>query len=172
MSAAAYRRFRPPSCAEHKQPCQHRDTSVSALCAELGISRTTLYRNITPDGQLTEVGQRALEDKRSRKTGKGRATRITPAHTPSATRQPRRAAALIVRQGACTMKPPEATQISSSASAADIAPAMSSGRTQWPRASARHCARRGPGRKGSPPEIASLDICRHPLIAGQNSEKK
>ena len=49
---------------------QHRDTSVSALCAELGISRTTLYRNITADGQLTEVGQRALDDKRSRKASK------------------------------------------------------------------------------------------------------
>ena len=53
---------------------QHRDTSVSSLCAELGISRTTLYRNITPEGQLTETGQRALEDRRSRKTSKGRDT--------------------------------------------------------------------------------------------------
>ena len=46
---------------------QHRDTSVAALCEELGVSCTTLYRNLTPTGELTETGKRALEDKRKRK---------------------------------------------------------------------------------------------------------
>jgi DNA invertase Pin-like site-specific DNA recombinase len=41
-----------------------RDTSVAALCDELGVSRTTLYRNLTPEGELTEAGQRALSEKR------------------------------------------------------------------------------------------------------------
>jgi hypothetical protein len=48
---------------------KHRDTSVSKLCDELGVSRTTLYRCITPQGELTEVGKRALLDKRKRKNG-------------------------------------------------------------------------------------------------------
>lgn len=30
----------------------NRDTSAAALCAELGISRQTLYRYISPTGQL------------------------------------------------------------------------------------------------------------------------
>jgi DNA invertase Pin-like site-specific DNA recombinase len=43
---------------------QSRDTSVTALCEELGISRTTLYRNVTATGELTEAGRRALAEKR------------------------------------------------------------------------------------------------------------
>ena len=38
----------------------HRDTSVSELCRELGISPVTLYRNVGPQGQLREQGQKVL----------------------------------------------------------------------------------------------------------------
>lgn len=37
-----------------------RDTSVSELCAELGIKRVTLYRYVGPDGALRDYGQRVL----------------------------------------------------------------------------------------------------------------
>jgi hypothetical protein len=37
-----------------------RDTSVGALCEELGITRQTLYRHIAPDGTLRENGKKAL----------------------------------------------------------------------------------------------------------------
>ena len=36
----------------------HRDTSVSALCRELGIRPVTLYRYVGPQGQLREQGQK------------------------------------------------------------------------------------------------------------------
>jgi len=52
----------------------NRDTSVAALCEELGVSRTTLYRNLTPDGQFTEAGKRALaEQRKPRRNVNGRA---------------------------------------------------------------------------------------------------
>ena len=38
----------------------HRDTSVSALCRELGIAPVTLYRYVGPQGQLREQGQKIL----------------------------------------------------------------------------------------------------------------
>ena len=38
----------------------HRNTSVSALCRELGITPVTLYRYVGPQGQLREQGQKAL----------------------------------------------------------------------------------------------------------------
>ena len=38
----------------------HRDTSVSALCSELGISPVTLYRYVGPQGQLRKQGQKVL----------------------------------------------------------------------------------------------------------------
>ena len=47
-----------------------RDTSVNALCEELGISRTTLYRHMSATGELTPVGERALVDKRKPKKKK------------------------------------------------------------------------------------------------------
>lgn len=37
-----------------------RDTSVSELCKELGITRPTLYRYIAPNGQLREFGKKVL----------------------------------------------------------------------------------------------------------------
>ena len=39
----------------------HRDTSVSALCRELGISPVTLYRYVGPQGELREQGQKVLD---------------------------------------------------------------------------------------------------------------
>ena len=38
----------------------HRDTSVSALCSELGIRPVTLYRYVGPQGQLREQYQKVL----------------------------------------------------------------------------------------------------------------
>ena len=37
-----------------------RDTSVSELCAELGIKPVTLYRHVGPEGQLREQGEGSL----------------------------------------------------------------------------------------------------------------
>jgi DNA invertase Pin-like site-specific DNA recombinase len=37
-----------------------RDTSVTELCEELEVSKSTLYRNLTPDGGLTVHGQKLL----------------------------------------------------------------------------------------------------------------
>lgn len=38
-----------------------RETCVSDLCKELGISKATLYRYVGPDGQLRELAIKALE---------------------------------------------------------------------------------------------------------------
>jgi DNA invertase Pin-like site-specific DNA recombinase len=45
---------------------RNRDCSVAELCAELGITKPTLYRNLTPAGELTEAGQRVLSGKRAK----------------------------------------------------------------------------------------------------------
>ncbi len=37
-----------------------RDTSVSYLCKELGIERVTLYRYVSPKGELRDYGRRVL----------------------------------------------------------------------------------------------------------------
>ena len=37
-----------------------RDTSVSDLCRELGIKRVTLYRYVSPKGELRDYGKRVL----------------------------------------------------------------------------------------------------------------
>ena len=39
---------------------KNRDTSVSELCKELGITRPTLYRYVTPDGELRKFGRMVL----------------------------------------------------------------------------------------------------------------
>ena len=39
----------------------NRDTAVSALCKELGVSTASLYRFVKPDGQLTERGAEFLK---------------------------------------------------------------------------------------------------------------
>jgi len=36
------------------------DTTVSALCQELGIARTTLYLYVSPKGELRKNGQKVL----------------------------------------------------------------------------------------------------------------
>ena len=41
-----------------------RDTSVSALCVELGIQRVTLYRYVGPNGELRDYGKRVSRPKR------------------------------------------------------------------------------------------------------------
>ncbi len=38
-----------------------RDTSVTELCEELGIARTTLYRYVGPDGSLRDAGSKVLD---------------------------------------------------------------------------------------------------------------
>ena len=38
----------------------NRDTSVSELCKELGVTRTTLYRYVGPDGTLRTHGEKVL----------------------------------------------------------------------------------------------------------------
>ena len=37
-----------------------RETKVGELCAELGITRQTLYRHVGPDGSLRPDGQKLL----------------------------------------------------------------------------------------------------------------
>lgn len=37
-----------------------KDTNVSELCRELGVSRQTLYRYVGPDGELREYGKQVL----------------------------------------------------------------------------------------------------------------
>jgi DNA invertase Pin-like site-specific DNA recombinase len=44
---------------------KHRDTRVSDLCAELGISRQTLYKFVSPEGGLRPLGQKLLEKRKS-----------------------------------------------------------------------------------------------------------
>jgi DNA invertase Pin-like site-specific DNA recombinase len=39
---------------------RNRDTTVSALCKELGITRVTLYRYVSPTGQLRDHGKEVL----------------------------------------------------------------------------------------------------------------
>jgi DNA invertase Pin-like site-specific DNA recombinase len=41
-----------------------KDTNVGALCKELGITRQTLYRHVSPTGQLREAGQKVLAQRR------------------------------------------------------------------------------------------------------------
>ena len=43
-----------------------RDTSVGALCEELGITRQTLYRHVAPDGTLRADGKKAAHNRRKR----------------------------------------------------------------------------------------------------------
>ncbi|MGP6174101.1 hypothetical protein [Corynebacterium sp. A21] len=38
----------------------HPETSVAALCKELGITRQTLYRHVSPTGELREDGRKLL----------------------------------------------------------------------------------------------------------------
>ena len=42
----------------------NKDTNVGALCKELGITRQTLYRHVSPTGELREAGQKVLAQRR------------------------------------------------------------------------------------------------------------
>jgi hypothetical protein len=42
------------------------DTIVSELCTELGISRQTLYRHVSPTGEIRADGTRVLNRKGTR----------------------------------------------------------------------------------------------------------
>ena len=41
---------------------QHPETKVSDLCKELGVTRQTLYRYVSPDGVLRESGKKLLKN--------------------------------------------------------------------------------------------------------------
>ncbi|NHU86404.1 recombinase family protein [Kocuria sp. JC486] len=41
-----------------------KDTNVSALCKELGITRQTLYRHVSPTGELREAGNKVFAQRR------------------------------------------------------------------------------------------------------------
>ena len=43
------------------------DTTVSDLCKELGVSRQTLYRHVSPTGELRDDGHRVLTQSQRRK---------------------------------------------------------------------------------------------------------
>ena len=63
--------FSPSMLRRAQAALKAKDISVTALCDELGVSRTSLYRNLTADGELTEIGQRALtETRKKHKNGK------------------------------------------------------------------------------------------------------
>ena len=59
-TAAGRSRCRKPRCWLVQAAMAHRDTSVSALCRELGITPVTLYRYVGPQGQLREQGEKVL----------------------------------------------------------------------------------------------------------------
>jgi len=42
-------------------------TSVKELCAELGITKPTLYRYVSPEGEIREVGNRLLKNQKVNK---------------------------------------------------------------------------------------------------------
>jgi len=41
------------------------ETMIRDLCAELGVTRQTLYRHVAPDGSLRPDGQKLLERKKA-----------------------------------------------------------------------------------------------------------
>ena len=43
----------------------HPDTNVGDLCIELGITRQTLYRHVSPTGELRDAGRRLMAQSRS-----------------------------------------------------------------------------------------------------------
>lgn len=43
---------------------QHPETQIGKLCAELGISRQTLYKHLTPQGELRPLGQKLLDKRK------------------------------------------------------------------------------------------------------------
>jgi transcriptional antiterminator len=43
---------------------KHPETRIGELCAELGISRQTLYKHLTPQGELRPLGQKLLDKRK------------------------------------------------------------------------------------------------------------
>ncbi len=43
----------------------HRDTKIGALCDELNITKQTLYRHVSPEGELRDDGKKLLDSCRS-----------------------------------------------------------------------------------------------------------
>lgn len=41
-----------------------RGTNVGDLCIELGVTRQTLYRHVSPTGELREAGHKVLTQRR------------------------------------------------------------------------------------------------------------
>ena len=56
-----------------------RETKVGELCAELGITRQTLYRHVDPSGALRPDGERLL----GRKGRSPAASGASPAQVPA-----------------------------------------------------------------------------------------
>lgn len=52
--------FTPSKLRRAAAAMANRDTSVTALCEELEVSRAALYRYVAPDGTFTEDGKRLL----------------------------------------------------------------------------------------------------------------
>jgi hypothetical protein len=53
--------FTPSKLRRAQAAMTSRDTHVSELCEELGISRATLYNYVTPDGRLTAKAEALLQ---------------------------------------------------------------------------------------------------------------
>jgi transcriptional antiterminator len=47
------------------------ETRINELCTELGISRQTLYKHLTPEGALRPLGQKLLDKRKEGRTAKG-----------------------------------------------------------------------------------------------------
>ncbi len=50
---------------------KHPETRINELCTELGISRQTLYKHLTPEGALRPLGQKLLDKRKEGRTAKG-----------------------------------------------------------------------------------------------------
>lgn len=41
----------------------HKETKIGSLCEELGVTRQTLYRHVSPTGELRPDGKKLLKSK-------------------------------------------------------------------------------------------------------------
>lgn len=53
----------PSKLRQAQAAMKSRETNVSELCEELGVSRTTIYAHVTPQGEFTARGQALLKGK-------------------------------------------------------------------------------------------------------------
>lgn len=63
----------PSKLRQAQTAMKNRDTNITELCEELGVSRTTIYAHVTPQGELTEKGAALLEAKGNGRAGKAAA---------------------------------------------------------------------------------------------------